>query len=244
MIPMESGPGFIPTICTQSTAVPVAFDRNSAKVSSAIASRLWVVRVPLRTRGCWVLLLVVLTTCNHRLTARVCNDESHIMELLPHVPVLVNEAGHLLLQPVILLHQQLVHRSQLPVHSLQARCLLALLLAAPAVLEPDLDLLGLDVAEYGALADELLAAERAGLGALAVDPLQRLHLLRGVAHVLARVHLRRPSAARRRPVLPPHSMHRRHHRRRHPRRPFSFFSRLRRRATTTTRATTTADRAQ
>ena len=31
---------FIPTICTQSTAVPVAFDRNSAKVSSAIASRL------------------------------------------------------------------------------------------------------------------------------------------------------------------------------------------------------------
>jgi hypothetical protein len=54
------------------------------------------------------------------------------MELLPHVPVLVNEAGHLLLQPVILLHQQLVHRSQLPVHSLQARCLLALLLAAPA----------------------------------------------------------------------------------------------------------------
>ena len=27
------------------------------------------------------------------------------MELLPHVPILVNETGHLLLQPVILLHQ-------------------------------------------------------------------------------------------------------------------------------------------
>ena len=56
--------------------------------------------------------------------------KSHIMELLPHVPILVNKTGHLLLQPVILLHQQLVHRSQLPVHSLQARGLLPLLLAA------------------------------------------------------------------------------------------------------------------
>nr|GMD25363.1 Os03g0640825 [Ipomoea batatas] len=35
-IPTESGPGFIPGIWTQSTAVPVAFERNSAKVSSAI----------------------------------------------------------------------------------------------------------------------------------------------------------------------------------------------------------------
>lgn len=51
------------------------------------------------------------------------------MELLLHVPILVNETGHLLLQSVILLHQQLVHRSQLPVHSLQARSLLPLLLA-------------------------------------------------------------------------------------------------------------------
>jgi hypothetical protein len=52
------------------------------------------------------------------------------MELLPHVPILVNETGHLLLQPVILLHQQLVHCSQLPVHSLQARGLLPLLFTA------------------------------------------------------------------------------------------------------------------
>jgi hypothetical protein len=77
---------------------------------------------------------------------------------------------------------------------------------APAVLEPDLDLLGLDVAEYGALPDELLPAQRAGLGALAVDPLERLHLLGRVAHVLARVHQRRPT--RRRPVL---AAPRRHH---------------------------------
>jgi hypothetical protein len=48
-----------------------------------------------------------------------------------HVAVLVDETGHLLLQPVVLLHQQLVHGRQLPVHSLQARCLLPLLLAAP-----------------------------------------------------------------------------------------------------------------
>jgi hypothetical protein len=57
-------------------------------------------------------------------------DGSHIMELLSHVPILVDESGDLLLQPVILLHQQLVHCSQLPVHSLQARGLLPLLLAA------------------------------------------------------------------------------------------------------------------
>jgi hypothetical protein len=36
MIPMESGPGFIPGIWSHSTAVPVALDRNSVNVSSAI----------------------------------------------------------------------------------------------------------------------------------------------------------------------------------------------------------------
>ena len=35
---------------------------------------------------------------------------------------------------------------------------------SPSVLEPDLDLLGLDVAEDGAVPDDLLAAEGAGLG--------------------------------------------------------------------------------
>jgi hypothetical protein len=64
-------------------------------------------------------------------------------------------------------------------------------LYVPAVLEPDLDLLGLDVAEDGAVPDELLPAQRGWLGALAVDALQRLHLLRRVPHVLARVHVRR-----------------------------------------------------
>jgi hypothetical protein len=113
------------------------------------------------------------------------------VELILHVPVVIDETGHLFLQPVILLHQQLIHCTQLPIHSLQARGLLALLLPASAVLEPDLDLLGLDVAEDGAVPDELLPAQRAGLGALAVDALQRLHLLRRVPHVLARVHLRR-----------------------------------------------------
>lgn len=59
----------------------------------------------------------------------------------------------------------------------------------PAILEPDFDLLGLDVGEDGALSDQLLPPQRAGLGALVVDPLQRLHLLGRVPHVLARVHL-------------------------------------------------------
>jgi hypothetical protein len=64
-------------------------------------------------------------------------------------------------------------------------------LYVPAVLEPDLDLLGLDVAEDGAVPDKLLPAQRGGLGALVVHALQRLHLLRRVPHVLARVHVRR-----------------------------------------------------
>lgn len=91
---------FIPIIWTQSTAVPVAFERNSARVSSEIVSRLanskhsshimrpiendifmfelkenllslpsWVVSIPLRVPRCWVLLLLVLTTHDHGLTA-------------------------------------------------------------------------------------------------------------------------------------------------------------------------------
>lgn len=105
---------FIPIIWTQSTAVPVALDRNSARASSAIARRLqqqnkssstqsngnytyiqsyyklhryigktcdatckrhspsWVVSIPLRMLRSWVLLLLVLTTHDHRLAARVC----------------------------------------------------------------------------------------------------------------------------------------------------------------------------
>jgi hypothetical protein len=74
----------------------------------------------------------------------------------------------------------------------------------PAVLEPDLDLLGVDAGEDGAVADQLLAAQRARLGALVVEPLQRLHLLRRVPHVLAGVHGRR---RRRRGLLGRHHLY-------------------------------------
>jgi hypothetical protein len=40
------------------------------------------------------------------------------VESILHIPVVKDETGHLLLQPVILLHQQLIHRTQLPVHGL------------------------------------------------------------------------------------------------------------------------------
>lgn len=90
---------FIPIIWTQSTAVPVALERNSARASSAIARRLsheyngqarrgdstqikrfkethyspsWVVSISVLMLRCWVLLLLVLTTHDHRLTAVVC----------------------------------------------------------------------------------------------------------------------------------------------------------------------------
>jgi hypothetical protein len=59
---------------------------------------------------------------------------------------------------------------------------------SPSILEPDLDLFGLDVCQDGALAQQLLPARGCGLGALSVHPFQRLHLLRRVPHVLARVH--------------------------------------------------------
>jgi len=57
-----------------------------------------------------------------------------------------------------------------------------------------------------------MPAQRAGLGALAVDALQRLHLLLRVPHVLARVHLGRGGGTRGEPPLP--ARHHRHRRRR------------------------------
>ncbi|RWW75383.1 hypothetical protein BHE74_00016589 [Ensete ventricosum] len=81
----------------------------------------------------------------------------------------------------------------------------------PSVLEPDLDLLWLDVGENGTLPYELLPPQGARLRALGVDPLERLHLLRSVPHVLPRVHRRRglllpllrfPSARNHRHLLP------------------------------------------
>ena len=58
--------------------------------------------------------------------------EAYTVKLILHVPVVIDETGHLFLLPVILLHQQLIHCTQLPIHSLQARGLLALLLPASA----------------------------------------------------------------------------------------------------------------
>ncbi|RRT76348.1 hypothetical protein B296_00018591 [Ensete ventricosum] len=60
----------------------------------------------------------------------------------------------------------------------------------PSVLEPDLDLLRLDVGEDRTFPYELLPSQGARLRALAVDPLERLHLLRRVPHVLPRIHRR------------------------------------------------------
>jgi hypothetical protein len=57
---------------------------------------------------------------------------------------------------------------------------------SPSILEPDLDLFGLDDCQDGALAQQLMPAREGGLGALGVHPLQRIHLLRRVPHVLVR----------------------------------------------------------
>ena len=47
----------------------------------------------------------------------------------------------------------------------------------PSVLEPNFDLLRLDVGENGTLPDKLLAAHGAGLGAVMVEPFESLNLL-------------------------------------------------------------------
>jgi hypothetical protein len=58
------------------------------------------------------------------------------------------------------------------------------MMVIPAILEPDFDLLGVDVGENGALPDQLLPAQRAGLGALGIDPLERIDLLGRVPYIL------------------------------------------------------------
>lgn len=47
------------------------------------------------------------------------------------IAILRHQLRHLLLQTVILLHQKLIHCRQLPIHGLEARGLLPLLLSAP-----------------------------------------------------------------------------------------------------------------
>lgn len=57
----------------------------------------------------------------------------------------------------------------------------------PAILKPYFDLLGLDVRQNGALSDQLLSSQGAGLGALSIDSFKRVHLLRGVPDILSTV---------------------------------------------------------
>jgi hypothetical protein len=59
-------------------------------------------------------------------------EYAYALRLLAVVAVLVDELRDLLLQAVVLLHEQLVHGRQLPVHRLQPGRLLPLLLPAPA----------------------------------------------------------------------------------------------------------------
>ena len=54
----------------------------------------------------------------------------------------------------------------------------------PSVLEPNFDLFGLNVGEDRALADELLAANGAGFGAVMIEPLEGLNLLRCITDIL------------------------------------------------------------
>ena len=46
--------------------------------------------------------------------------------MLTKIAIFIDELRHLLLQPIILFHQQLVHSSQLPIDSLEPRRLLSL----------------------------------------------------------------------------------------------------------------------
>lgn len=55
---------------------------------------------------------------------------SHVLGMLAEIAILIHQLRHLLLQPIIFLHQKLVHGGQLPIHSLEARGLFSLLLSA------------------------------------------------------------------------------------------------------------------
>lgn len=61
----------------------------------------------------------------------VNKTRAYTLQQLLHVHILVNQLGNLLLQSLILLHEKLVHCSQLSVHGLEPRRLIALLVTAP-----------------------------------------------------------------------------------------------------------------
>lgn len=62
----------------------------------------------------------------HRMNKK---DRPYILSLLTEIAVFINEMRDLLLQPIVLLHQELVHGCQLPVHHLEPWRLFPLLLS-------------------------------------------------------------------------------------------------------------------
>lgn len=91
------------------------------------------------------LILVIAYTSNWKLFVtfsrrqdRQSNEERFIqrnitysVQLLLHITVLTNQLRNLFLQPIILLHQQLVHCTQFPIYCLKPRRLFSLLLSTP-----------------------------------------------------------------------------------------------------------------
>lgn len=63
--------------------------------------------------------------------------KTYILGMLAKVAILVDQLRNLLLQPIVFLHQQLVHRCQLTIHRLKARGLFPLLLPASEELKTD-----------------------------------------------------------------------------------------------------------
>lgn len=53
----------------------------------------------------------------------------------------------------------------------------------PTILEPNFDLLGLDVGKNGTLSDQLLPSQGAGLGALSINPFEGFNLLSRVSYI-------------------------------------------------------------
>lgn len=63
------------------------------------------------------------------LTKPPTKNNSYILSVLTKITIFIHQLRHLFLQPIVLLHQQLIHCSQLPIYSLQPRRLLSLLLS-------------------------------------------------------------------------------------------------------------------
>jgi hypothetical protein len=76
--------------------------------------------------------IIVMNEWKQQFTNKRPWSETYSLQLLPHETIFAHQLWHLFLKAIILLHQQLIHCCQFPVHSLESWGLFSLLLSTPA----------------------------------------------------------------------------------------------------------------